>query len=131
MIEHLREEVPPHPGIGREVWEGDTVRVIRKHTHQACENMTYKAPHVCPIQDQFPQTKVDARVRSVLYPKNSINRGNVRFKSASNERGKARRDTGLVILRSRMGTRSSIDGKERWMRTAMVKSDADARPGIE
>ena len=66
-----------------------------------------------------------------MYPKNSISSGNVLFKSASNGRGNARRDTGLVILRSRMGTRSSIDGRERWMRAAMVKSDADARPEVK
>ena len=92
--------------------------------------MAYKAPHVCPIQDQFPQTAVDARVRSVAYPRNSMNSGNVRFRSASNGRGSARRDTGLVIFSSRMGMRSSIDGRERWMRAASVKSDADARPKV-
>ena len=55
----------------------------------------------------------------------------LRFKSASNGRGRARRDTGLVILRSRIGTRSSIEGRERWMRAARMKSDAEARPWME
>ena len=59
-----------------------------------------------------------------------MNSDNARFRSASNGRGSSRRDTGLVMFSSRMGTMSSTDGMERWMRAASVKSDADARPEV-
>ena len=92
-------------------------------------SISYKAPHVFSTQDQFPHTNVDAKVSSRVYPRNSPNKGSALLRSASIGRGAASRETGVDILKSRTGAKSSTDGRERWMRMAKLKSDADARPG--
>ncbi len=103
---------------------------VKLETVQAAWNglLAYTAPQVFSTQDQLPQVRVDTNVNITVYPTNSAASGSDLRILEGNTRGEASRETGSVIMSSKIGRTNIMDEKDICIRIARLSSEAEARP---
>ena len=75
-----------------------------------------------------PDARVEAKIKTEKYAKNSVVRGMALRSFCANGFGDARCDVGLLSRRRTVGGSRRMDGRERWERRASVSRDSDIRP---
>lgn len=88
-------------------------------------DQSHPTPHVCGIQVQLPETKVEASTSTAEYARNSNSIGIVLLKLDEIGAGDARRDTGSPTRSIKIGTTINREDKDIWTTSARANSDAD------